>query len=48
MTSFRPCSKDVESIEEYTRLHPLSTEAAVASLKRYLPNRITGYSSWIL
>ena len=27
----------VESLEEFTRPHPLSTEAAVASLKRYLP-----------
>ena len=27
----------VESIEAYSRPHPLSTEAAVASLKRYIP-----------
>ena len=27
----------VESLEEFARPHPLSTEAAVASLKRYLP-----------
>ena len=27
----------VESIEQFSRPHPLSTEAAVASLKRYLP-----------
>lgn len=27
----------VESIEEYSKPHPLSTEAAVASLKRFLP-----------
>ena len=28
----------VESIEAYSRPHPLSTEAAVASLKRYIPD----------
>ena len=36
---FQTVQQDVESIEEYTRPHPLSTEAAVASLKRYLPNQ---------
>ena len=29
--------QQVESIEEFSRPHPLSTEAAVASLKRYIP-----------
>ena len=28
----------VESIQEFSKPHPFSTEAAVASLKRYLPN----------
>ncbi len=36
-TFFRIIQEHVESIEEFSRPHPLSTEAAVASLKRYLP-----------
>ena len=32
-----PSSNTFESIEQFSRPHPLSTEAAVASLKRYLP-----------
>ena len=36
--SFFPAVQQcVESIEEFSRPHPLSTEAAVASLKRYIP-----------
>ena len=34
---FQNVQQTVTSIEEYSRPHPLSTEAAVASLKRYLP-----------
>ena len=34
---FQAVQQYVESIEEFSRPHPLSTEAAVASLKRYLP-----------
>ena len=34
---FQNVQQYVESIEEYSRPHPLSTEAAVASLKRYIP-----------
>ena len=34
---FRTVQQHVESIEQFSRPHPLSTEAAVASLKRYLP-----------
>ena len=33
---FGSIQENVESIEEYSKPHPLSTEAAVASLKRYL------------
>ena len=33
---FQTIQKHVESIEEFSRPHPLSTEAAVVSLKRYL------------
>ena len=33
---FQTVQQHVESIEEFSRPHPLSTEAAVASLKRYL------------
>lgn len=33
---FQAVQRHVESIEEFSRPHPLSTEAAVASLKRYL------------
>ena len=36
-TFFQTVQQHVESIEEFSRPHPLSTEAAVASLKRYLP-----------
>ena len=36
-TFFRTVQEYVESIETFSRPHPLSTEAAVASLKRYLP-----------
>ena len=35
-TFFQTVQRHVESIEEFSRPHPLSTEAAVASLKRYL------------
>ncbi len=35
-TFFRTVQQNVESLEEYSRPHPLSTEAAVASLKRYI------------
>ena len=34
---FRTVQQYVESLEEFARPHPLSTEAAVAILKRYLP-----------
>ena len=34
---FQSVEQFVESIEVYSRPHPLSTEAAVASLKRYIP-----------
>ena len=37
-TFFRTIQEHVESIETFSRPHPLSTEAAVASLKRYLPD----------
>ena len=33
---FADVQRHVESIEEYSKPHPLSTEAAVASLKRYI------------
>ena len=36
-TFFQDIQQHVESIEEFSRPHPLSTEAAVASLKRYIP-----------
>ncbi len=35
---FTAVQQHVESIEEYSKPHPLSTEAAVASLERYLPD----------
>ena len=35
---FESVQQHVESIEEYSKPHPLSTEAAVASLERYLPD----------
>lgn len=35
-TFFQTIQRHVESLEEFSRPHPLSTEAAVASLKRYL------------
>ena len=35
---FQTVQQQVESIEEFLRPHPLSTEAAVASLKRYIPD----------
>ena len=35
-TFFQTIQQSVESIEEFSRPHPLSIEAAVASLKRYL------------
>lgn len=35
-TFFQTIQQNVESIEDYSRPHPLSTEAAVASLKRYI------------
>ena len=34
---FGALQRQVESLQEFARPHPLSTEAAVASLKRYLP-----------
>ena len=34
---FRTVQEQVESLREFARPHPLSSEAAVASLKRYLP-----------
>lgn len=34
---FQTVQQHVESLEQFSRPHPLSTEAAVASLKRYLP-----------
>ena len=34
---FQKVQHNVESIEEFSKPHPLSTAAAVASLKRYLP-----------
>ena len=37
-TFFQTVQQQVESIEEFSRPHPLSTEAAVASLERYLPD----------
>ena len=33
---FQSLQQQVQSLEEFSRPHPLSTEAAVASLKRYL------------
>ncbi len=36
---FEAVQHHVEAIEEYSKPHPLSTEAAVASLKRYLPEQ---------
>ena len=36
-TFFHDIQQHVESIEEFSRPHPLSTEAAVASLERYIP-----------
>lgn len=35
---FQTVQQQVESIEEFSRPHPLSTEAAVANLKRYIPD----------
>ena len=35
-TFFQTIQQSVESIEEFSRPHPLSTEAAVTSLKRYI------------
>ena len=35
---FLKVQETVESIEEFSKPHPLSVDAAVASLKRYLPN----------
>ena len=37
-TFFSEVQQNVESIEEYSKPHPLSTEAAVASLERFLPD----------
>ena len=37
-TFFQTVQQHVESIEEFLQPHPLSTEAAVASLKRYIPD----------
>ena len=36
---FESVQQHVEAIEEFSKPHPLSTEAAVASLKRYLPEQ---------
>lgn len=38
-TFFQTVQRDVESLEEFSKPHPLSTEAAVASLKRYPESR---------
>ena len=35
---FQTLQQQVESIEEFSKPHPLSAEAAVASLKRYMPD----------
>ena len=35
---FQTLQQNVESIDEFSQPHPLSTEAAVASLKRYIPD----------
>ena len=35
---FQTIQQSAESIEEFSRPHPLSAEAAVASLKRYIPD----------
>ena len=37
-TFFQTVQQHVESIEEFSQPHPLSTDAAVASLKRYIPD----------
>ena len=37
-TFFDDIRQNVESIEEFSKPHPLSTEAAAASLERYLPD----------
>ena len=37
-TFFQTVQQHVESIEQFSQPHPLSTEAAVASLKRYIPD----------
>ena len=37
-TFFQTIQQTIESIQEYSKPHPLSIEAAVASLKRYLSN----------
>ena len=36
---FQTVQQNVEAIEEYSKPHPLSTESAVASLKRYLSSQ---------
>lgn len=36
---FESVQQHVEAIEEFSKPHPLSTEAAVASLKRFLPEK---------
>ena len=36
-TFFQTIYENVVSLEEFSRPHPMSTEAAIASLKRYLP-----------
>ena len=38
MMFFQTVQQQVESLEEFSKPHPLSTEAAVASLKRYIPD----------
>lgn len=37
-TFFQTVQQDVESIKQFSQPHPLSTEAAVESLKRYIPD----------
>lgn len=45
---FQTVQQHVESIDEFSRPHPLSTESAVASLKRYLPERQYRIKLWDL
>ena len=45
---FSAVQQNVASIEEFSRPHPLSTEVAVASLKRYISDHNTGFDCLIL